>query len=150
MGRQHSGGPPFISRGGALSWTAECRVGGCGVENKNSQFESDALHFNQKSSMSLSYLALETGQSRAAVSCFNTLLAGAALQISRPLFSSFPPSLSNILFSRLQLRRESLRERRRGQNVYVGRETAAGMAAVPAQSHSLPLLRAQRTGIRVF
>lgn len=69
----------FISRVGALARRKLGRDGGVG---------GDALHFNQKSSMSLSYLALETGQPRAAVSCFNTLLAVAASQSSRPLLRS--------------------------------------------------------------
>lgn len=94
MGGQHSGGPPVHLEGwGSItSCPLDSRVGGA------SQLESDALHFNQKSSMSLSYLALETGQSRAAVSCSNTLLAAAALLISRPLFSS-PLRLSQTAFS---------------------------------------------------
>lgn len=49
---------------------------------KTIQLETDVLHFKQKSTVSLSYLALETGQSRAAVSCFSTLLTATALQIS--------------------------------------------------------------------
>lgn len=49
---------------------------------KTIQLETEALHFNQKSTVSLSYLALETGQSRAAVSCSSTLLTATALQIS--------------------------------------------------------------------
>lgn len=134
-------------------WTAEC--GGWGVGG--TQLESDALHFNQKSSMSLSYLALETGQSRAAVSCFNTLLAVAALQISRPLFLSsvrLPQTAFSPSRSVAPAHRERLRERRRGQNVFAGRETATcvspgvkgkvGVAAVPAQTRSLSLLWAQR------
>lgn len=61
--------------------TAECKG------KKTTQFETDGVHFSQKSAMSLNYLALETGQSRAAVSCLNRLLTVTALQISPfPIF----------------------------------------------------------------
>lgn len=83
----------------AASCTLDSRAQG---RQKTTQLETDALHFNQKSTVSLSYLALETGQSRAAVSCFSTLLTATALQIS----------LSNcFFFSKLQ--RAGLPEKRR-------------------------------------
>ena len=69
------------------------------------RFETDRLHFSQKSTMSLNYLALETGQSRAAVSCFNRLLTVTALQISLFPYFYLLPSVSKRFFSKLQCAR---------------------------------------------
>lgn len=161
MGRQHSGGPPeFISRGGALSrpalWTAECR-GGRMVWKKNVKKKNQPARVGRAAFQPEIQHVIElfgVGNRSVTCSCFmlqHPVSCRSLANLSSPLLSSLRLSQTSFAPSCW----ERLREHRRGQNVFVGRETAtcvssgvkgkAGAAAVPALTHSPSLLRARRT-----